>query len=218
MQRSQTLAILLLVCAAFLITTSSACNDSNDCDSCKKMALVKKAASNMSKIMAMLATKKCESWRKLHFKTVSFTFQGSVRCRSFLGKPYPEGENGKCAVAEAFDLSIDEEIADEAKTAAIDNLAREGQLECEPNGTMVFNRGNVRFSELDSLYQPYSFYPVGFGEDAARTVGFEVFFNSKLVEHGSPKPTLWCHEVQSAFMMIYDVVNAKGKSVLLKYV
>ncbi|GMH40619.1 hypothetical protein BSKO_08523 [Bryopsis sp. KO-2023] len=215
MQSSKTLAILLFVSA---IAYSSACDDSGDCDACKTLPLVKQAAANMGRIQAMLQTKECESWRDLQFRTVSFTFKGDAKCRTFGGKPYPKGEFGQCAKAEAFDLSLDEEIAVEAKTQAIDDLAREGQLECEPNGTMVFNRGNVRFSKLDSLYEPYAFFPLGFGEGSDLTVGFEVFLKSDLTAMGDPVPSFWCHKIDSAFVMIYDVVDAEGKSVLPRYV
>lgn len=210
--------ILASVVFASAIVALLACNDAGDCDACKTLPKVKTAVANMGRIRAMLQTKKCESWRGLQFRIVSFTFKGDARCRTFGGLAFPEAETGQCAKAESFDLVLDEDMATKANTAVMDDVAREGQLECEPNGTMVFNRGNVRFSELDSLYEPHAFTPLGFGEDADLTVGFEVFMKSDLTAMGDPKPSFWCHAIESAFLMIYDIVDAKGDSVLPTYV
>lgn len=120
----------------------------------------------------------------------------------------------KCGVAENLDLAVDEEIAVEAGTSVIDDLARDGQLECEPNGTMVFNRGRARFTELDSLFEPSLFRPTGFGIESTKMVGFEVVLSSKLTQYRTSVPEHWCHDGTSAALIFYDVVDNKGISIL----
>lgn len=120
----------------------------------------------------------------------------------------------QCSVAETLDLSIGEEISVAAGTSVVDDLAKDGQLECEPNGAMVFNRGPVRFSELDSLYPPLAFRPSGFGVEAPKMVGFEVVLSSKITQYRDSTPEHWCHDASSAVLIFYDVVDKKGVSVL----
>lgn len=137
-------------------------------------------------------------------------------CRTPEGLPYfGESQQPTCQVAEELDLSIDEEISDAAKSTVVDEMAANGQLECEPNGTLVFNRGKTRFSKLDSLFEPVFFTPSGFSSVGA-VVGFEVVLKSDLSPDSVGAPPYWCHSVKSVSLIFYDIVDSSGKSVLPK--
>lgn len=105
-------------------------------------------------------------------------------------------------------MRIDQEISQVANTAVVDNLAREGQLECEPDGTMVFNRGPVIFSELDSLFEPVVFRPHAWGEEDL-SVGFEVILTTQPVVENE-----LCTRIESVFLVLFDILDSSGNSLV----
>lgn len=214
MQPSSLTAFVLLICAAVFVGTCAACDENNSCKACMATDKVKIAAANARRIDAFLQTKQCGKWGDLEFKTVAMTFEGNAGCRTRARHPFMGSKKPVCTVAEKLDLSVDEEISDEAESTVVDDAARDGQLECEPNGTMVFNRGNVDFPELDSLYEPTLFRPTAFSVDYNVVVGFEVVLSNRLYESGDTIPKYWCHKIKSAFLIVYDVVDEAGVSVL----
>lgn len=207
-------AVAVLVCGVALAPAALACGPKKDCASCLTLDRVKQATENAGKIEAFLATKKCEKWKGLTFKMLAISVDGVSSCRTFTGLPYVQNQQPKCSVAEDLELSVGEKVSAVAGTSVIDDLARDGQLECEPDGTMLFNRGPVRFSELDSLYPPILFRPSGFGYQTPKVVGLEVVLSSKLTNYRNSKPEHWCHDANSAVLIFYDIANKKGVSVL----
>lgn len=113
-----------------------------------------------------------------------------------------------CAVAEVLSLKIDQKISQIANTAAVDDLTRDGQLECEPDGTMVFNRGKVVFSELDSLFEPSIFMPHAWDENDL-SVGFEVTLRAQPDEENE-----LCTRIESVFLVLFDILDSSGGSIV----
>lgn len=207
--------VVVLVVVLFSLE-ALACNDARDCAACTKLPRMVTAIENRDKIVEFLGRKLCEQWKELKFKAVVIQSDSLTSCMTFDGTPYSEEEISTCSMVEEIEFRLDDDLAAQVTNPVTKWMAQDGQFECEPDGTMVFNRGRTQHSQLDSLFQPTPFLP--FASDwpeASMTVGFEVFAPAELEEeHCGDGCTLYCYDAMSAFISISDIVDQTGASVL----
>lgn len=72
-------AVAILVCGVALAPLAQACGEKEGCASCLTLKRIKQATENAEKIDALLATKKCESWKGLDFKVVAVSIDNISR-------------------------------------------------------------------------------------------------------------------------------------------
>lgn len=192
------------------------CDVWGNCWACTVTPIVRQALQNKDGILQLLQTRKCEEWRDLQFRAVVLRGQHFVRCVTFDGNAYPAGQYSTCEKAEEIKIHIDEDIAANATTNTTKYLAKDGQFECEPDGTMLFNRGNHSFVDLHDLHEPHEFIPhqLDWPDDAV-VVGFQVFGHGHLVNRDCDVVcTHMCYDVESQFLLLYDIVEKNGTSIL----
>lgn len=192
------------------------CDVWGNCWACTMTSTVQQAIRNKDGILQFLQMRTCEEWRDLQFRAVVFRGQHFMRCSTLNGDPYPAGEYSTCEKVELIRVHIDEDIAANATTNTTKWLAQDGQFECEPDGTMLFNRGHHTFDALHDLHEPHGFIPqrLDWPEDAV-VVGFQVFSHGHLVNRDCDVVcTHTCYDVESQFLLLYDIVDKNGTSIL----
>jgi len=205
-------ACVLLTCCLGAL----GCDVWGNCAACTRKPSLQQARENRDAVLQFLGNRTCENWGDLKFKTVVFKGQMFTSCQTFDGHQFPGGSYSTCEEEEDVEVQIDEEISIDAEANTTKWLAQDGQFECEPDGTLLFNRGPGRHEGLDDLHEPHKFTPhnLDWPSDTPM-VGFQVFGHGTRVNRDCyPVCTHYCYDVPSAFLVIYDVVDNNETSVL----
>eukprot|EP00803_Ostreobium_quekettii_P006601 evm.model.scf_651.6 EVM.evm.TU.scf_651.6 scf_651:62226-64538(+) len=192
------------------------CDVWGNCKACTRRPSLQAARRNMDAVLEFLGSRQCGDWKGLRFRTVVFRGQMFTSCQTFDGHKFPGGSYSTCAEEEDVEVRLDQDVAIDAEANTTKWLAQDGQFECEPDGTVLFNRGPGRHAGLDDLHEPHKFRPHNLDWPLkSPMVGFQVFGHGTRVNRDCyPICTHYCYDVPSAFLVIYDIVDKNDTSVL----